>query len=142
MLVEGISNRTAVRELAPILARVFGIAITSSESQRGNPNKLEAIRVFQRVANKILKSQDLQETFLQITHEAKNRLSADICGIMLLEGDALVMKCCTGHFVAEMVRLSMKAGQGVGGRVLQTRQPCSMSCCRQANDGGLHCYRP
>jgi DNA-binding PucR family transcriptional regulator len=126
LLAEGISNRTALREFAPILTRVFGIAIASSESQRGNPDKLEAIRVFQRVANKILKSQDLQEIFLQITHEAKTRLSADICGIMLLEGDALVMKRCTGHFGAEMVRLSMKAGQGVGGRVLQTRQPCSI----------------
>jgi sugar diacid utilization regulator len=124
VLVEGISHPTALSELAPILSKVFGLAITSSESQKINPDKLEAIRVFQRVANKILKSQDLQEIFLQITHEAKTRLSADICGIMLLEEDALVMKRCTGNFAAEMARLSMKAGQGVGGRVLQTRQPC------------------
>jgi putative methionine-R-sulfoxide reductase with GAF domain len=126
LLVEGISNPNALHGLAPILSKVFGLAIASSESQKVNPDKLEAIRVFQRVANKILKSQNLQEIFLQITHEAKARLSADICGIMLLEEDTLVMKRCTGNFAAEMARLSMKAGQGVGGRVLQTRQPCSI----------------
>ena len=98
---------------------MFGLAIASSESQKVNPDKLEAIRVFQRVANKILKSQNLQEIFLQITHEAKARFYADICGIMLLEDDALVMKRCTGNFAGETACLRMKAGQGVGGRVLQ-----------------------
>jgi sugar diacid utilization regulator len=126
LLVEGISNPTAPRDAVMILSKVFRLAIASSESQKVNPDKLEAIRVFQRVANKILKSQNLHEIFLQITHEAKTRLSADICGIMLLEDDALVMKRCTGNFAAETARLSMKAGQGVGGRVLQTRQPCSI----------------
>src|SRR5215469_17044918 len=63
LLVEGSTNPTALRELAPILSKVFGLAIASSESQKVNPDKLEAIRVFQRVANKILKSQDLQEIF-------------------------------------------------------------------------------
>ncbi|MGY2850699.1 sugar diacid utilization regulator [Bradyrhizobium sp. USDA 4509] len=126
LLAEGVGDPAALNEAAAVLSKVFGLAIASSESQTVNPDKLEAIRVFQRVANKILKSQDLQEIFLQITHEAKTRLSADICGIMLLEGDALVMKRCTGNFAVETARLSMKAGQGVGGRVLQTRQPCSI----------------
>jgi sugar diacid utilization regulator len=126
LLVEGIGNPGALRDAATTLSKVFGLAIASSDSQSVSPDKLEAIRVFQRVANKILKSQNLQEIFLQITHEAKTRLSADICGIMLLEDDALVMKRCTGNFAGETARLRMKAGQGVGGRVLQTRQPCSI----------------
>jgi len=126
LLAEGISNPGVLRDTAMILSKVFGLAIASSESHKINPDKLEAIRVFQRVANKILKSQNLHEIFIQITHEAKTRLSADICGIMLLEDDALVMKRCTGNFAGEMARLRMKAGQGVGGRVLQTREPCSI----------------
>jgi putative methionine-R-sulfoxide reductase with GAF domain len=126
LLVEGIGSSRALGDIASILSKVFGLAIASSESQKVNPDKLEAIRVFQRVANKILKSQDLQDIFVQITHEAKTRLSADICGIMLLEEDALVMKRCTGNFAGETACLRMKAGQGVGGRVLQTRQPCSV----------------
>lgn len=126
LLVEGAGNSDMLRERAAILSHVFKLAIASSEVRNGNPDKLEAIRVFQRVANKILKSRNLQEIFLQITHEAKARLSADICGIMLLEDEALVMKRCTGNLAAETASLRMKAGQGVGGRVLETRQPCSI----------------
>jgi sugar diacid utilization regulator len=126
LLVEGVNNSLALRDSAATLSQVFRLAIASSESQNGNPDKLEAIRVFQRVANKILKTRNLQDIFLQITHEAKARLSADICGIMLLENDALVMKRCTGNLAAEIVSLRMKAGQGVGGRVLETRQACSI----------------
>lgn len=126
LLAEGVRNSRALDETTATLSRVFRLAIASSESQNGNPDKLEAIRVFQRVANKILKSQNLQELFLQITHEAKARLSADICGIMIVEEDALVMKRCTGNLAAETASLRMKAGQGVGGRVLETRTPCSI----------------
>ncbi|GLR91691.1 helix-turn-helix domain-containing protein [Bradyrhizobium iriomotense] len=126
LLVEGMNDSGALCDRAATLSNVFRLAIASSESQSGNPDKLDAIRVFQRVANKILKSRNLQEIFLQITHEAKARLSADICGIMLLEDDALVMKRCTGNLAAETASLRMKAGQGVGGRVLETRQPCSI----------------
>jgi DNA-binding PucR family transcriptional regulator len=126
LLVEGMSDPGALRDRAATLSNVFRLAIASSESQNGNPDKLDAIRVFQRVANKILKSRNLQEILLQITHEAKARLSADICGIMLLEEEALVMKRCTGNLAAETASLRMKAGQGVGGRVLETRQPCTI----------------
>jgi GAF domain-containing protein len=126
LLIEGLEHPDARRDLIDTLCHVLRLAIGSSESKHGNPDKLEAIRVFQRVANRILKSRNLQEIFLQITHEAKVRLSADICGIMLLEGDALVMMRCTGNIAAQMASLRMRAGQGVGGRVLQTREPCSI----------------
>ena len=69
------------------VCQLLRMAIDSCESRLGNSDRLEAIRVFQRVADRILKSQNLQEVSLQITHEAKTRLSADISGIMLLEGD-------------------------------------------------------
>ncbi|MCP3459371.1 MULTISPECIES: GAF domain-containing protein [unclassified Bradyrhizobium] len=126
LLVEGVTDSGPLRDNVATLSQVFRLAIASSETHCGNPDKLEAIRVFQRVANKILKSRNLQEIFLQITHEAKARLSADICGIMLLEEDALVMKRCTGNLAAETASLRMKSGQGVGGRVLETRKPCSI----------------
>lgn len=126
LLIEGLDNPDARRDLIDALCHVLRLAIGSSESKHGNPDKLEAIRVFQRVANRILKSRNLQEIFLQITHEAKVRLSADICGIMLFEDDALVMKRCTGNIAAQTASLRMRAGQGVAGRVLQTREPCSI----------------
>ncbi|MGA2792892.1 MAG: GAF domain-containing protein [Roseiarcus sp.] len=61
-----------------------------------------------------------------ITHEAKTRLSADICGILLREGDAIVMQRCVGNLSAATAALRMCQGQGVAGRVLETRQPCSV----------------
>ena len=106
-------------DLIRAVCHVFRLALGSCESRHGNPDKLEVIKVFQRVANRILKSRDLQEIFLQITHEAKIRLSADICGIMLNEQDLLVMKRCVGNLAAETAALRMRAGQGVGGRVLR-----------------------
>ena len=106
------------------MCRIFSLAIGACDSRHGNPDKLEAIKVFQRVANRILKSDDLNEIFTQITHEAKARLSADICGIMLKEDEWLVMQRCVGNLASETAMLRMRSGQGVGGRVFETREPC------------------
>ncbi|RBP16072.1 GAF domain-containing protein [Roseiarcus fermentans] len=108
------------------LCHVLYLALGSCESGQGNPDKLEAIRVFQRVANQILKSGDLNDVFTQITHEAKVRLSADICGVMLKEDDWLVMQRCVGNLASATASLRMRSGQGVAGRVLETGKPCAI----------------
>ena len=108
------------------LCHVLHLALGSCESRHGNPDKLEAIKVFQRVANRILKSGDLNDVFTQITHEAKVRLSADICEIMLKEDDWLVMQRCVGNRASETASLRMRSGQGVAGRVLATGEPCAI----------------
>lgn len=126
LMADGTDPSEATDELIATICHVFRLALGSCESRHGNPDKLEAIKVFQRVANRILKSRDLPEIFLQITHEAKIRLSADICGIMLKEGDSLVMRRCVGNLAADTASLRMRSGQGVGGRVLETREPCSV----------------
>lgn len=118
-------SEVPLRELES-LCKVLHLALGSCESRHGNPDKLEAIKVFQRVANRILKSGDLNEIFTQITHEAKARLSADICGIMLKEGDWLVMQRCVGNLASETGSLRMRSGQGVGGRVVETRESCAI----------------
>ena len=106
------------------LCQVLHLALGACDSRHGNPDKLEAIRVFQRVANRILNSGDLDEIFTKITHEAKGRLSADICGIMLKEDDWLVMQRCVGNLASETASLRMRSGQGVAGRVFATREAC------------------
>ncbi len=108
------------------LCHLLHLALGSCESRHGNPDKLEAIKVFQRVANRILKSGDLNEVFTQITHEAKVRLSADICGVMLKEDDWLVMQRCVGNLASDTASLRMRSGQGVAGRVLETGEPCAI----------------
>ena len=66
----------------------------------------------QRLAMRILKSRNLQEILLLITHETKQLLGADICGIMLREGDAVVMQRCVGNFSADTASLRAAAGGG------------------------------
>ena len=124
VVLEGAQDNDAAGTRLQTLCRVFSLAIGSCDSRHGNPDKLEAIKVFQRVANRILKSDDLNEIFTQITHEAKARLSADICGIMLKEDEWLVMQRCVGNLASETALLRMRSGQGVGGRVFETREVC------------------
>lgn len=93
------------------------------------PPPMEALRqdvtaTFGRLANTILHSEDLPEIFFNITEVAKNELAADISGIMLLEDQRLVMQRCVGHDSTATARLEMEAGQGVGGRVLDTGDSC------------------
>ena len=126
VIVETAISQEPPDELLQTLCEVLRLALGSCESRYGNPDKLEAIKVFQRVANRILKSGNLNEIFTQITHEAKIRLSADICGIMLKEEDWLVMQRCVGNLAAETASLRMRSGQGVGGRVFETREPCTI----------------
>ncbi len=124
VMIEGLDDAGSHHEPIFSICNVLGLAFSSSETKRGKPDRLEAIHVFQRVANRILKSRNLPEIFLQITHEAKIRLSADICGIMVLEDDTLAMQRCVGNLAVETAALRMRAGQGVGGLVLDTRAPC------------------
>ena len=96
--------------------------------------RLDVTNAFKRVANTILKSQDLPEIFFNITQVAQTELSADICGIMLLEDDWLVMQRCVGNMASATSRLKMRAGQGVGGRVLETGKPYSVENYVQSAD--------
>jgi sugar diacid utilization regulator/putative methionine-R-sulfoxide reductase with GAF domain len=113
-------------KLLQSLCQILHLALGACESRHGNPDKLEAIRVFQRVANRILNSGDLDKIFTKITHEAKVRLTADICGIMLKQDEWLVMQRCVGNLVSETATLRMRSGQGVAGRVFATREPCAI----------------
>ena len=126
LIVEDADPSKSTDDLFQTICHIFRLALGSCDGTHGNPDRLEAIKVFQRVANRILKSRNLYEIFLQITHEAKIRLSADICGIMLKQGDWLVMQRCVGNLAAETASLRMRSGQGVGGRVFETREPCSI----------------
>lgn len=108
------------------LCQVLHLALGACEARHGNPDKLDAIRVFQRVANRILNSSDLNVIFTKITNEAKSRLSADICGIMLIDDGWVTMQRCVGNLAPETAALRMRSGQGVAGRVFATREPCAI----------------
>ena len=107
-----------------VCARFLETAVSRSMSPPSGPSRQEIITAFSHVASTILKSGDLAEIFFNITQVANGQLSADICGLMLLDGDHLVMQRCVGNEAAATTTLRMKAGQGVAGRALQTREPC------------------
>jgi sugar diacid utilization regulator/GAF domain-containing protein len=111
-------------QILDAVTAALDLALTSCERKQITSDNLDEIQVLQRVAMRILKSHDHEQILLLITHEAKRLLGADICGIMLREGDAVVMQRCIGNFSADTAALRMRQGQGVAGRVFATHEPC------------------
>lgn len=109
-----------------VLRQCFSLALQTCERQRIAARNLDEVQALQRVATRILKSHDLEEILLHITQEAKRLLSADICGVLLREGDRIVMRRCIGNHSPETAGLRMGPGQGLAGRVLERREPSSV----------------
>ncbi len=124
VLVEGAPLRADALEVATPLARIAEMALTLCEKSEEAARALDEIDVLQHLSARIMKSHDLEEILLRITHEAKRLLAADICGIMLRENDEIVMRRCVGNHAPETAALRMRPGQGVAGRVFATLEPC------------------
>lgn len=124
--VEGAVDGLEAAPELPLLRQFVAIAVQTCERQRIAAQNLEEVQSLQRVATRILKSHDLGEILLLITQEAKRLLSADICGVLLLEGDRLVMRRCVGNRSPETADLRMGPGQGLAGLVLADGQPASV----------------
>jgi sugar diacid utilization regulator/putative methionine-R-sulfoxide reductase with GAF domain len=108
---------------AACLGTAFDLALRALESRPTVFDDESELDVMQRVSLRILKSHDLPEILLLITHETRRLLGADICGIMLREGDSIAMQRCVGNFSAQTESLRMAHGQGVAGRVLAMKVP-------------------
>ena len=65
----------------------------------------------------------IDEALAAVTHEARTLLGSDIAGVMLGDGDEIVMRGCAGNQRVETARLRMRRGQGLAGLVLATGQP-------------------
>ena len=115
------------------MAAALDLALTACEWRHATTDNLDGLRALQRVATRILKSHDLEEILLLVTHEAKRLLSADICGIMLREDNAVVMRRCVGNFSIATASLRMRPGQGVAGRVFATRESCRVEDYLKSN---------
>jgi sugar diacid utilization regulator/putative methionine-R-sulfoxide reductase with GAF domain len=109
-----------------VLRRCMQLALHNCERQRIASQNLDEVQSLQRVATRMLKSHDLGEILLNITQEAKRLLGAEICGVMLREGDEVVMRRCVGNHSAQTASLRMKPGQGLAGRVLERREPAAV----------------
>jgi sugar diacid utilization regulator/putative methionine-R-sulfoxide reductase with GAF domain len=109
-----------------VLRRCLALALQTCERQRIAAQNLDEVQALQRVATRILKIHDLGEILLHITQEAKRLLSADICGVLLRDGDQIAMRRCVGNHCPETAALRMGPGQGLAGRVLARREPSAV----------------
>ncbi|MGQ0464348.1 MAG: helix-turn-helix domain-containing protein [Sporichthyaceae bacterium] len=80
------------------------------------------IRAMRTVAARVLAAKELDEGLFAVTHEALALLGADIAGVLLVDGDELVMRACTGHRELTTAKLRMRRGQGLAGHVFATGQ--------------------
>ncbi len=125
-LVENESSLLAPRDELEVLRQYAILALQTCERQRQARQGLDEVQAIQRVAERMLKSHDLNEILLHITEEAKRLLSSDICGVLLREGDEIVMRRCVGNVSPETAVLRMGPGQGLAGLVLARRAPSSV----------------
>ncbi|PWR21673.1 helix-turn-helix domain-containing protein [Zavarzinia compransoris] len=125
--VDGIAASPALRRALVVASTCIDLAVATSERRRSQANSASELQVLQDVAARILQSADLEALMLLVVHETKRLLTSDICGVMLSDGEELVMRSCTGHFSVETAKLRMRAGIGVAGRVLETSRPCVVS---------------
>lgn len=125
-LIEHEADALALSAELEILRQYVIMAMQTCERQRMARQGLDEALAVQRVAERILKTHDLNEILLHITQEAKRLLSADICGILLREGGEIVMRRCVGNVSPETAALRMSPGQGLAGLVLERRAPSSV----------------
>lgn len=126
LLVEGDPATIERSESLGVFCKFFALALQTCERQRIAVQNLDEVQALQRVATRMLKSHDLSEILLLITQEAKQLLSADICGVLLRDDDKIVMRRCVGNRSPETANLQMGPGQGLAGLVLEHRKPASV----------------
>lgn len=78
------------------------------------------VDVLRAVTEQLRSVHDLDQVLHLIATRTLDLLDADICGVMLLDGEVLRMRACVGHRVADTAKLRMAKGHGVAGLVLQT----------------------
>jgi DNA-binding PucR family transcriptional regulator/putative methionine-R-sulfoxide reductase with GAF domain len=82
-------------------------------------SEVEALR---SVATRILRARKLDDALLAVTNETLGLLDSDIAGVLLREGDEIVMRACAGNQLADTGKLRMRRGQGLAGHVFATAQ--------------------
>jgi sugar diacid utilization regulator/GAF domain-containing protein len=123
VMVDGLDHDYGSSDGLDVLRQCVALALQTCERQRIATQSLDEVQALQRVATQILKSHDLSEILLHITQEAKRLLAADICGVLLRDGDQIAMRRCVGNHSPETASLRMRPGQGLAGRVLERREP-------------------
>jgi sugar diacid utilization regulator/putative methionine-R-sulfoxide reductase with GAF domain len=115
-----------VVEFSAIHLTSAGLALQAAEAVDQSKMLTRELTALHEVSSKILTIHDLNQVLLSIANEILGLLDADMAGVLLLDDDELSMRCCVGNLSTETARLSMERGQGLAGRVLETRSPCKV----------------
>ncbi len=116
-------------DLVPVLQQACAwltLVLSRGEAVAAGSDAGAESRVLQEVIDQLLRVRDLDQALLSITDRTLTLLDADICGVLLREGDELLMRSCVGHRMVETSRLRMGRGQGVAGLVFLTGKPAKV----------------
>ena len=78
------------------------------------------------VVQQLLSVRDVDQVLTSIAERTLRLLDADICGVMLREGERVCMRACVGNRVAQTARLRMRRGQGLAGLVFDIGRPAKV----------------
>jgi sugar diacid utilization regulator/GAF domain-containing protein len=104
----------------------LALATERDEACEGARRGAAETQVVRDVVGRLLSVRDVDQVLLSIADHTLRLLDADICGVLLREGDEVRMRSCVGHRVVETARLRMRRGQGVAGLVFLTGEPAKV----------------
>lgn len=96
------------------------LALRSQRLAQAAANAVTEVEALRSVATRILRARELDEALLAVTNETLGLLDSDIAGVMLRDGDEIVMRACAGNRLADTGNLRMRRGQGLAGHVFAT----------------------
>jgi sugar diacid utilization regulator/GAF domain-containing protein len=104
----------------------LSLAFERDEARAGAEQGAAETTAVRDVVERLLSVRDADQVLLSIAHHTLRLLDADICGVLLREGDEVRMRSCVGNRVVETARLRMCRGQGVAGLVFLTGNPAKV----------------
>ena len=102
------------------------LALDREDAVRAAEDASEETVIVTEVVERLLSVHDVDQLLLSIATRTLGLLDADICGVLLREGDEVAMRSCVGHRVIDTARLRMRRGMGVAGLVFETGQPAKV----------------
>jgi sugar diacid utilization regulator/GAF domain-containing protein len=102
------------------------LAIERDDASQGADQAMAETTVIRDVVAQLLSVRDVDQVLLSIADRTLRLLHADICGVLLREGDEVRMRSCVGNRVIDTARLRMRRGQGVAGLVFLTGEPAKV----------------
>lgn len=115
-----------VRRLVAQACAWASLALERDDAARAERAAADETVIVTEVVESLLSVHDVDQLLLSIATHTRVLLEADICGVLLREGDEVRMRSCVGHRVIDTARLRMRRGQGIAGLVFETGRPAKV----------------